>query len=294
LREALIAVSAVVGALVLLLNFAGDASSYLFAAPRIDVVPPGKPVDVVEGASLLLPVKIRSRLASRNIELKIDDSDPLRLEPVKPSDPSASSKVHGPTPVRLTVEGGQPPLVPAGQTIDLNLRLAPGELPNPRSVPLPKANASDPRPDHFQLKGRLLASRDGWIWGPRPYSMPLVGVRIWSKIQCTQGIELNTQLDKGAAAKVAFTGRIYAGEAREAVKLYVEARGAKDLSVSGADGDRPISQDQSWDGSTKFLDWTRSVRSFEVSTFWVVLESKEARTAEDWRTIGSRISIVCS
>lgn len=292
LREVLIGVSAIVSALVLLINFAGDAFSYLFAAPRIDVVQPHKDIDVVEEAQLLLPLKVRSRLASRNIELETDASDPLRLEAADPPESPQVPRARRP-PLRLAVEGGRPPLLPAGQTVELNLRLALGELPVPQPIVLPNVDVADPRPAQLQLKGRLLATRDGWIWRPLQYEMPSIRVRLWSKIRCTRTVELASQLGSGAASKVAFTGRLYAGEPRDTARVYVEGIGIRSADMSAMDGDRLISQEQSFDGSVKVLEWTRSVRAFTVNTFAVILESKEPYPATHWQKLREGITIDC-
>lgn len=293
LREALIAVSAIVSALVLVLIFSGDAFSYLFAAPRIDVVTPRQPLDFLEGTQSVLPLKIRSRLVSRNVELELDGSDPLRLESAGPSTSSRPGRVSGRSQLPLTVEGGRPPLVPAGQTIDLNLRLGSEESSVRRSDTLLQVDAADPRPNLLHLKGRLLATRDGWLWPRLQYDMPDVQVRIWGRVRCTQRVELRLPRDNRAAAKVEFTGRVYAGEARDAVRIYVEALNLTDVNMSATDEGRLITQEQSPDGSVKVLDWTRSLRGFTINTFAVILESTQNRSVDDWQRIGSGITTTC-
>jgi len=289
LREVVVGASTIVGALLLIINFAGDTFSYLFAAPRIDVLGPDRALDVLEDTPLSISVKLRSRLASRNIEVEADPANPLRLEAA-----SLGSQQLPPThQMRLEIEGGRPPLLAAGQTTELNLRFAASSSSNAQSSTLPKADTSDPRPDQLRLSGGLLANRDGWLWPRLRYEVPHVVVRLWSKLQCAHGLTLSSQLHGRAAAKVAFLGRIYAGEQRDAVGVYVEALNTKDLEMSATDGDRLISQQQSFDGSVKVLEWTRGVRAFSESTFVVVLETREAHAEDDWQKIGNDIKIAC-
>ncbi len=268
LWKGLVAAAALIGPVVVMRDFVVATYSSLWAAPVVEVYEVYRTLDVVDGAQLSIPLKIRSDVDSRDV---VSTTDSLRLE-IKPGQS-----------IPLGVEGERPPRVPPSQTVEFTLRS--------KGV-VAKANASDPQPDSFQLKGDLLARAGQWR-APLRRAMPQVEVRVWSRLSCALLAQRSDQDDKNAAFRT-FTGTIYPGKKHERATVFVLLKGAKNLVLSAREGNRGFEQEPSSDDSVKVVEWdTGQLEAFQSRDFTLSVRSRGSLSAEVWQKIRANTTITC-